>query len=62
MGLLCDASISGWVLDQHREMQNIAPVGCLDKVWRKGGCAENFLAYLSNDQSGSQQLSEGFDF
>ena len=62
MGLLCDESILGRVVDRHGETQNIAPLGCLDKVWRKGGCVENFLAYFSNDQSRSPFLSEGFDF
>ena len=34
-------------------LQNIALVRCSNKVWRKGGCVENFLAYLLNDQSRS---------
>ena len=52
MGLLCDDCISGRVIERHGDMQNIALVRCLNKVWRKGGGVENFLVCLSNDKSG----------
>ena len=53
-GYVGERWIVGWgvigvATKQPDWLQNIALVRGLNKVWRKGGCVENFLAYLSND-------------